>query len=163
MDTGEDAREKRNRRRGLESLGKYFAGAVMDRVLSGAFNPIIAAAVGVVVSVLVLLKTGILQIANWPSSAFVVLGIAAFILLGVAVALTLVWGLVKGARLALNLLLGVLKIPLLERTRFERITDPVILVLLFPVVTVFGWISDLIGWIDEQRNKPTSPADGTPT
>jgi hypothetical protein len=104
--TSEDSPEQRNDRNALETFGKMLAGAGIDHLFNGTFAPIFVALAGVVAAVLVLLKTGILQIANWPTSAFIVLGIVGFIVISAFVALTIVWGLIKLLRFPLWLLVG---------------------------------------------------------
>lgn len=153
MDSDEDAREKRNRRQGLESLGKYIGGAAIDRLLDGTFNPIIWAAVGVIVSVLVLLKTGILQIANWPTSAFIVLFVLVFLVLGSAIFFMFIAML---ASIPYFFQLGIsliFKTPRPTAPRLLRIAVIAFVILTYPIVTVMSWAAWLIDCIGDLRDK----------
>jgi len=128
----EDTPEKKNKREGLKTLGNMFAGAAFDRLLDGTFNPIFGALVTVAVAALILLKTGILQIANWPSSAFIVLFIVGFLVVGAAILLTVVWVLVC---IPFLLALGfswIFKTPRPEPTRLQVTLTIAVLILSFP-------------------------------
>ena len=81
----EDTPEENEKKRGaLKTFAHMVAAVAIDRLFDGVFTPVFIALASVITTILILLRTGLLQLSNWPGLEWIVLIVVA-LLLGVAI------------------------------------------------------------------------------